>query len=226
MGITGGGRRILAWEKGVSDAFWQSRSSVVGHAAGKSEAYRPRAEGLEERALMAQLLLGQGTPFDLASQQTTPPNGPQTLGGQLPFIADSFFNPTTGQSQGNQTTDPGLGILETGNVPNQGVGFNVAAVTDMNFDGSNDFVIGAPTVTRNGSVISPATGITDTAYLVSANRSANAPTTQSWLSATPEQRVGIISTLGGNIQANPFTNRAVALQLYFRRSILHYQFVP
>src|SRR5271157_3359595 len=171
----------------------------------KSEAFRPRGEALELKVLLALLQLGAGTPFNLASQTTTPPAGPQTIGGQLPFIADSFnFNP---QTQGNQTTDPGLGVLETGNVASQGAGYSVAGLGDMNLDGSNDYLIGAPTVTQSGSVISPGTGNTDTAFLVFGNRSVNVPTTQSWLSSTPEERVGLLADIGSNLQVNPFTNR-------------------
>ncbi len=171
----------------------------------KSEAFRPRGEALEPKVLLALLQLGAGTPFNLASQTTTPPNGPQTIGGKLPFIADSFnFNP---QTQGNQTTDPGLGVLETGNVASQGAGYSVAGLGDMNLDGSNDYLIGAPTVTQSGSVISPGTGNTDTAFLVFGNRSVNLPTTQSWLSSTPEERVGLLASLGSNLQFDPFTNR-------------------
>ena len=103
---------------------------------------------------------------------------------------------TQSQIQGNQTTDPGLGILETGNVASQGVGFSVAALGDMNLDGSNDYLIGAPTVTQTGSVISPGTGTTSQAFLIFGNRSATLPTIQSWLSATPEQRVGVLANLG------------------------------
>ena len=33
------------------------------------------------------------------------------------------------------------------------------------------------------------------------------PVVQSWASATPEQRVGDITTLGNATQSNPFTNR-------------------
>jgi hypothetical protein len=179
-----------------------ARSS--GRRQRKSEAFRPRGEALEVKALLSQLQLGAGTPFNLASQQTTAPAGPQTLGGQLPFIADSSG---ANQVQGNQTTDPGLGILETGNVQAQGAGYRVAALGDMNADGSADYLVGAPTVTRTGSVISPGTGNTDQAFLVLGNRSTSIPTTQSWLSATPEQRVGVLSGLGGSLQSNPFTNR-------------------
>ena len=79
----------------------------------------------------------------------------------------------------------------------------------MNFDGSADFLVGAPTVTRTGSVISPSTGISNQAFLIFGNRSATIPSVQSWLSATPEQRVGVINNLGQNasVQSNPFTNR-------------------
>ncbi len=179
------------------------RSSVK--QARKSETFRPRGEELEAKVLLALLQLGAGTPFNLAGQVTTAPAGPQTIGGQLPFIADSFgFQP---QTQGTQTTDPGLGVLQTGNVANQGAGYSVAAVGDMNLGGSNDFVIGAPTATYAGSTIVAGTGNTDTAYLIFGNRSVNLPTTQSWLSATPEQRVGLLSDIGGNLQVNPFTNR-------------------
>ena len=78
----------------------------------KSEAFQPRGEALEPKVLLALLQLGAGTPQNIAGNTTTAPDGPQTIGGQLPFIADSKgFNP---QTQGTQTTDPGLGILETG----------------------------------------------------------------------------------------------------------------
>ena len=154
-----------------------------------SEAFRPRCEALEPKVLLALLKLGAGTPQNIAGRQTTAPAGPQTIGGQLPFIADSSG---LNQVQGNQTTDPGLGILETGNVASQGAGFSVAGLGDMNLDGSNDYLIGAPTVTQSGSVISPGTGTTSQAFLIFGNRSVTLPTTQSWLSATPEQRVGVL----------------------------------
>ena len=77
----------------------------------------------------------------------------------------------------------------------------------MNGDGSNDYVVGAPTVTRTGSVISPSTGTNSQAFLVFQNRSVTVPVTQSWLTATPEQRVGNINQLGNATQTNPFTNR-------------------
>ena len=112
------------------------------------------------------------------------------------------------QVQGTQTTDPGLGVLETGSVASQGAGYSVAGLGDMNLDGSNDFLIGAPTVTRTGSVISPGTGTTSQAFLIFGNRSATLPNVQSWLSSTPEQRVGVLANLAGtSSQTNPFTNR-------------------
>ena len=170
----------------------------------KSEAFRPRGEALESKVLLALLKLGAGTPQNIAGNQTTAPAGPQTIGGQLPFIADSSG---LAQTQGTQTTDPGLGILETGNVQSQGAGYSVAGLSDMNLDGSNDYLIGAPTVTQSGTVISPGTGTSSQAFLIFGNRSATLPSVQSWLSATPEQRVGLLATAGGAIQTNPFTGR-------------------
>jgi len=161
----------------------------------KSEAFRPQGEALEPKVLLALLQLGAGTPKDISTLVTTPPAGPQTVGGQLPFIADSSgFNP---QVQGTQTTDPGLGVLETGSVQSQQVGSSVAALGDMNGDGNNDFLIG----TSNGT--------TGAAYLVFGSNSATQPTSQSWLTLTPEQRVGVINNLANvsTPQTNPFTNR-------------------
>jgi len=167
----------------------------------KSEAFRPRGEALEPKVLLTLLQLGAGTPRDIFGSVTTPPNGPQTVGGQLPFIADSSgFNP---QVQGTQTTDPGLGVLETGSVASQEVGSSVAALGDMNGDGSPDFLIGTPTGSPG-------------AYLVFANNSATLPTTQSWLSLTPEQRVGVLTNLGKvtPAQTNPFTGRVAPTYAY------------
>jgi hypothetical protein len=177
----------------------------------KSEAFRPRGETLEPKVLLALLQLGAGTPQNISTTATTPPAGPQTIGGQLPFIADSSgFNP---QVQGTMTTDPGLGVLETNSVNSQGAGFSVAALGDMNGDGSNDFAIGAPNVTQSGTVISLATSATNPseAFLLLGNRSASIPTAQSWLSSTPEQRVGNIANLSNSSptgQPSPFTGRS------------------
>ena len=77
----------------------------------------------------------------------------------------------------------------------------------MNGDGSNDYLVGAPTVTRTGTVISPGTGTNSQAFLVFGNRSVTVPTTQNWASSTPEMRVGNINQLGNGTQTNPFTNR-------------------
>src|SRR5271157_507460 len=175
----------------------------------KSEAFRPRGEALEPKVLLTLLQLGAGTPLNIAGKTTTPPAGPQTLGAILPFIADTTgVNP---QVQGTQTTDPGLGVLETGSVASQGAGYSVAALGDMNLDGSNDYLIGAPGVTQSGSVISPPgpTGTMSEAFLVFGNRSTTPPLIQSWLSATPEQRVGALANLGASSSllsnTNPFT---------------------
>ena len=179
------------------------RASGTDHAGNRLSGPTPR--GWKRRSSFRNVLLGAGTPVNLAGQTTIAPNGPQTIAGQLPFIADSIG--TTTQTQGNQTTDPGLGVMEAGSLQAQGVGYNVAALGDMNGDGSNDYLVGAPTVTRTGTVISPGTGTNSQAFLVFGNRSVTVPTTQNWASSTPEMRVGTINQLGNSTQTNPFTNR-------------------
>jgi len=175
----------------------------------KSEAFQPRGEALEPKVLLTLLQLGAGTPKDISGSTTTAPAGPQTIGGQLPFIADSFVSASGVQSQGTMTTDPGLGILETGKVASQDAGSSVAGLGALNADGNNDYLIGAPGVSQ--------------AFLVFSNTSVTAPTTQSWLTATPEQRVGNLGnlitllppstpflasgSLGTSTQTNPFTDR-------------------
>jgi hypothetical protein len=165
---------------------------------------------------MSTLQLGAGTPFNLAGRTTVPPAGPQTLGGQLPFIADSSG---VNQVQGNQTTDPGLGVMETGGLQAAGAGFSVAALADMNVDGSNDYIIGAPGVTRTGSTISANGATVGQAFLVFGNRSASLPSVQSWLSSTPEQRVGLLGApgpgLGSALQTSPFTARGAPFNYNF-----------
>src|SRR5271166_3339742 len=180
----------------------------------KSEAFQPRGEALEQKVLLTLLKLGAGTPKNIAGITTTPPAGPQTQGAILPFIADS-----TGltQVQGTMTTDPGLGILETGSVASQGAGFSVAGVGDMNLDpsGSDDYLIGAPGVTQSSGIISPpapptATPATSQAFLIFGSRTAPLGVIQDWSSnppTTPEQRVGVLANLGTSSQTNPFTNR-------------------
>src|SRR5208283_4301135 len=107
---------------------------------------------------------------------------------------------------------------ETGSLQAQGVGFSAAALGDMNADGQSDFLIGAPSVTRSGNIITPSTGNNDQAFLLFGNRSVTVPTIQSWSSSsiTPEQRVGVINNLGGSTsQTNPFTNRGQSFNYNF-----------
>ena len=177
----------------------------------KSEAYRPQAEvtggqdPLVPAAARCRHAIQSGRP-----DRPHRPTAPRRWAGSF---RSSPIPRDTNQTQGNQTTDPGLGVLETGNVQAQGVGYASAAIGDMNRDGSNDFLIGAPTVTRSGSVISPGTGNTDQAFLVFANRSVTLPTTQSWLSSTPEQRVGVINDARRQPPVQPLHQSRPALQL-------------
>lgn len=172
---------------------------------GSRQAFRPRGESLENKLLLTLVPLGGGNPTDLSGVTTTPPQGPAA--GILPAIADF--------ARGSQTTDPGLGILETGSSTTQGVGFSVAALTDVNADNIPDYLIGAPSVDVSGNLIVPSTGINSQAFLLFGSRSATVPVLQDWLTVTPEQRVGNINTLGNAIQSNPFTNRGAPYNFNF-----------
>ena len=160
----------------------------------KSEAYRPRAEALEDKALCRSSCWVQARRSISRAADDCPQRPPDP--GRAASVHRRLFGHRT-QTQGNQTTDPGLGILETGNVQAQGVGYNVAALGDMNLrrqqrlprrgpDRHADRIGHQPGDGKHGSQ----------AFLVFGNRSATVPTIQSWLSATPEQRVGVINNLG------------------------------
>ncbi len=181
----------------------------------KSEAFQPRGEALEPKVLLALLQLGAGAPKDISSSTITAPAGPPA--GQLPFIADSSG---LAQTQDAATTDPGLGILETGSVASQGAGYSVAGLGALNGNGNNDYLIGAPGVTQpsGSSVISllPSNTSMSEAFLVFSNTSVTATSTPTWSMVTPEQRVGnlgnsvpppLTGSLGSSNQTNPFTNR-------------------
>ena len=161
--------------------------------------------------------------MNLAGQvTTTAPNGPQTHGGQLPFIADSIGR-QPGQTQGNQTTDPGLGILETGANQTQGVGYNVAAarrherrrqqrLRRRRTDGRR----------RTGSVISPSTGTNSPAFLVFSNRSVTVPVTQSWAYGDARAAGRQYHHAGQRHSDQPVHQPRSAVQLQLRRHhVLH-----
>ena len=92
----------LAWEKESPMHLGRGGLRLSGTQKRQSAAYRPVAEFLEDKTLLSTVQLGAGTTINLAGQTTTPPNGPQTIGGQLPFIAD-----TTDLQRDDEQPDPG-----------------------------------------------------------------------------------------------------------------------
>ena len=156
----------------------------------KGEAFQPRGEALEPKVLLALLQLGAGTPKNIAGITTTAPAGPQTHGGQS-SVHRRFVWTQSGPGHPDDRSRPGR--PGDGQCRVAGRWFQCGRSGGHELDGSNDFLIGAPTVTQTGSVISPGTGTTSQAFLVFGNRSVTLPKIQSWLSSTPEQRVGVLA---------------------------------
>ncbi|MDB5350056.1 MAG: repeat protein [Planctomycetota bacterium] len=101
-------------------------------------------------------------------------------------------------------TTPGpYGVLESGLNNNGGVGFSVAEVGDVNGDGFDDFVLGQPTIARNGTGVTLGNGGGARAYLVFGSAQVTAPTAFDFLNLVPQQRVGDLSGLGQTLQSNP-----------------------
>ena len=99
------------------------------------------------------------------------------------------------------STDGPYGVLLAGQNTNGGAGRSVAEVGDVNGDGFNDFVIGEPTVVRNG--VGEALGAgPGRAYLVFGSAQVNGPSSN-WLDLVTQQRVGNLSNVGNATQNNP-----------------------
>ncbi len=134
--------------------------------------------------------------------------GRETLEGRIVLTAFDLA-----QIAGPAIDTTGLGpygLQEIGATPSLGTGYSVAAVGDVNGDGFQDFVIGAPSVqTSTGTGGAPyvlAPGAGSTAYLVlgsaqSATGGGNINT--NWLSLTQTFRSGDLGQLGSAAQTNP-----------------------
>ncbi len=158
--------------------------------ARRREAYRPAVKGLEPRQLLA------GTILDLGGGGTSglPVN---------PIIASKPY-----------------GIQMAGTVSNGGAGYSVSDVGDLTGSGYDDFIVGAPTVSRTGTTVSPiGANSPGGVYLILGSATANAATISTWLNipTTPgtgnlsdpqpgDQRVGDLTQLGNSgAQSNPIT---------------------
>ena len=106
------------------------------------------------------------------------------------------------------TGNPGpYGVLEAGGVNNGGAGFAVADVGDVNNDGYDDILVGAPTIVpdpSNPNLPFIGNGGFSQAYLVFGSAQVNTGTFD-WQNLTPDQRIGDLNGLGNLNQNNPLT---------------------
>ena len=107
----------------------------------------------------------------------------------------------------NVATAP-FGVQNAGLNPGGGAGFSVADVGDVNGDGFDDFVVGAPTVTTGSNGAQVANGANSTAYLIFGSQQVTGAAISDWLALTPQQRIGDLNQLGLTSQTNPTNNLA------------------
>ncbi|MFI5459969.1 MAG: hypothetical protein ACHRXM_31500 [Isosphaerales bacterium] len=152
-------------------------------------AFEPRCEGLESKVLLS---------IDLGA--TSPP--------ALPVIATKPY----GMDFGGTATTTGVNPHPNFN----GAGWSVSDVGDVNGDGYDDFLVGAPTLSgANPASLGNKTG--STVYLIFGSRTVGQTAITDWLSTpltnpappspyTPKDRVGDLSQLGAAAQTDPINS--------------------
>lgn len=117
---------------------------------------------------------------------------------------------------GAEIAPPVYGVGEFGQVSAGGVGWSVVEVGDVNADGFNDFVAGAPSLQTGGGFPIVGGGQNSAVYLVFGSAQVNAgnfdfrllnPTPAGNDASLPNQRGGDLAGLGNPIQTNPGTNQ-------------------
>lgn len=118
---------------------------------------------------------------------------------------------------GAEIAPPVYGVGEYGLAAAGGAGWSVAEVGDVNADGYDDVLIGAPTtVTNGGSFPIVGNGANSAVYLIFGSDQVNAgnfdyrllnPTNTTFNPSLPNQRGGDLSVLGNTTQTNPVTGQ-------------------
>ena len=180
----------MSLEEGVSDAVWQSRTSVVGRSAARGVSSAGPGAGIPALA---------GVDPDLADRTG------RRAGGRPPL------NPAI-------ATVP-YGVELAGTASGGGAGFSVTDVGDLTGSGYDDFVVGGPTITQNGQP-NLGLGNNSAVYLIFGSATTNAGTISNWLNISQagtggvgsagqpgDQRVGDLTLLGNTptLQNNPIT---------------------
>lgn len=109
----------------------------------------------------------------------------------------------------NIATQP-YGVQLAGEQSAGAAGFSVTDVGDVNGDGLDDFVIGAPTGQNINGQIQPGTGSNARTYLVFGSNQVNSANVADWANTatmTAGMRVGNLSQLGTSPQTNPITGQ-------------------
>ncbi len=124
---------------------------------------------------------------------------------QLLTAVDLFATPG---NLANPAAGPGpFGVQSVGSQASVGAGWSVAVAGDVNGDGFQDYLIGAPTIASNAAIPTAGTGAAAT-YLIFGSNSVTSTTISNFLALPPANRAMALGQLGGINQTNPLTGSA------------------